>query len=68
VDARINPEPTDDERRAILDAIGGDGRRVTHPAYASPWRLAALTEATRAGWEAEGEAELPSGTGPASHD
>jgi len=39
VDVEITPEPTEKERRAILEALEEEGRR---PAAPSPWRRAGL--------------------------
>jgi hypothetical protein len=39
VDVEITPEPTPEERRAILEALEEEGRATAAP---SPWRSAAL--------------------------
>jgi hypothetical protein len=44
----IRPEPTDGEREAIAAALARAGLEAPRPpAYESPWRLAALRDATR---------------------
>jgi hypothetical protein len=43
VDAEISPEPSGDEREALLAALGAvDDRLGPAAAYQSPWRLAGL--------------------------
>ncbi|MEX0674028.1 MAG: hypothetical protein WD981_04975 [Gaiellaceae bacterium] len=43
MDAEIVPEPSDDEREALLAALAaGDELLARPPAYRSPWRLAGL--------------------------
>jgi hypothetical protein len=59
MDARIRPEPTDAQRRAILAAVARARRLAGHPAYASPWRRAALGPV-----EAETDPEGPGQAGP----
>jgi hypothetical protein len=39
MDVQITPEPTQEERRAILEALEEDGRTAEAP---SPWRRAGL--------------------------
>jgi len=39
MDVQITPEPTEDERRAILEALEEEGRAAAAP---SQWRRAAL--------------------------
>jgi hypothetical protein len=39
VDVEITPEPTEDERRAILEALERESRATAAP---SPWRRAGL--------------------------
>jgi len=39
MDIQITPEPTQEERRAILEALEEDGRTAAAP---SPWRRAGL--------------------------
>jgi hypothetical protein len=52
MEPRIRPEPTDDERRAILAALEQDER--DEPSfYRSRWRAAALEEAVGDGEQAE---------------
>lgn len=55
----IRPEPTDEERRAILEALGADEPR--EPGfYRSRWREAALEEGLQGEAPAEpGGFELP---------
>jgi hypothetical protein len=43
VEVEVRPEPPQDERDALLAALSGGTDEP--PAYASPWRLAALQEA-----------------------
>jgi hypothetical protein len=49
VEVRIEPEPDEEEREALLEALARAGLREPPepPAYRSPWRQAALREATR---------------------
>jgi predicted Zn-dependent peptidase len=55
----IRPEPTDEERRAILEALRADG--PSEPSvYRSRWREAALEEGLEGEVPAEpGGSELP---------
>ena len=43
MDLHIEPEPTEQERRAIVAALGG-GAEAAPPAYSSRWLLAGLEE------------------------
>ena len=51
VEQRIEPEPTDAERRAILAALA-EGARGTPAAYESEWRRSGIDSGAPSPWPA----------------